>query len=49
MPQGICRDLDSIEPDRALAPGACVCVCVCVFSGQRVGEGFSVVGVIYLG
>ena len=30
MPQGICRDLDSIEPDRALTPGACVCVCVCV-------------------
>ena len=38
MPQGICRDLDRIEPDRALAPGAsvrararvCVCVCVCV-------------------
>ena len=49
MPQGICRDLDSIEPDRALTPGACVCVCVCVFGGQRVGEGFSEVGVIYLG
>ena len=39
MPQGICRDLDRIEPERALSPGAgkrarvcvCVCVCVCVF------------------
>ena len=44
MPQGICRDLESIEPDRALAPGACVCVmcivygtCVCQLQHRSLG------------